>query len=435
MASDDPRKQYQAELDTLRRFTDEGRVTTADADAIREFLRAKDGGDMAVTDPEGETLEPSSLAAYGQGLRLVASRHDTPLIDTDADELNEFMQSCRDGDAPGVKDSGLSVNTLGQQQSALRKFYRFHDHLGVTPEDIIILRAERTPVDERDLFSREEIEAMRDVIDNPRDRCLFELLVYTGQRIRAIQTLRVKDVDTTEAEGGVFYLNTDEDGLKGATKNGMKRPLLGAKRAVYDWLQYHPTGDPEDYLITVRPSANRGEPGSTLHQTTIGRILKGIAKDAGVKGGPDRVNPHLFRHYFVTVAKREYGLDNDTIKRLIGHGPGSKVMETTYAHLTDEDYIEKAEVGAGLREPDDDESLTPNICPTCDENLSPGAKACPACGTVFAPDAKAVKDQVDEDVWDSKGEASGKDENAVNKLKDLLYEYPELYEELTDRAE
>ena len=64
MASDDPREQYRSELDTLSRFTDEGRVTPADADAIREFLRAKDGEDMAVTDPEGDTPEPSSLAAY-----------------------------------------------------------------------------------------------------------------------------------------------------------------------------------------------------------------------------------------------------------------------------------------------------------------------------------------------------------------------------------
>lgn len=435
MASDDPRKEYRRELDTLDRFADEGKVSADDREAIREFLKAKDPEDMSVSDPEGDAKQPSTLAAYSQALRLVSTRSDRPLVEATVQDLNQLMTDCREGDVPGVKDSGLSKNTLSQHQSALRKFYRYHADLGVNPEEIVLLRPERKSVDERDMFTREEIEAMRDVITNPRDRCIFELLVNTGQRVRVIQTLRVKDVKPNEGGSGVFYLNDEIDGLKGADKNGKKRPLLGAKRAVYDWLQYHPTGNPDDYLITIRPSANRGTPGETLHQTTIGGILKRIAEDADIDDWKNRSNAHLFRHHFVTVAKRDYDLDNDTIKHLIGHSPDSRVMETTYQHLTDEDYINRVEVATGDKEPEESGNLTPSVCPTCGENLTPGAKACPGCGTVFAPDAKAVKEQVEDDLWDDKSEAEGAEEDAVDELKKLLRDNPGLLGELSDSAE
>jgi integrase len=430
MASDDPRQLYQKELERLSAAEESGTVDRDEADAVRGFLKAKDPGDLTVNDPDGETLAPSSLAAYAQALRLLSKRHDDPLTDTTADAVNELMQSIVDGTHPDVKDDGLSKNTVAQHQSAARKFYQYHPDVDIDANRIVIFRPERTPVDDRDMFDPEEVEAMRDGIDNPRDKCLFELLIFTGQRIRVVQTLRVKDVDT---DHGVFWINEDADGTKGAERNGKKRPLLGAKRAVYDWLQYHPTGDPDDYLITIRPSANRGTPGGKVHQSTINRVLKGAAEDAGVADRKN-VHAHLFRHYFVTVAKRDYGLDNDTIKHLVGQQPDSKIMETTYSHLSDDDYIQKAGEAFGTREPEDEGSLTPTICPTCSEQLAANAKACPACGNVFAPDAKQVKEQIDDDLWESKGEASEQMEAAIDQLKQVLKENPALYEDLTESA-
>ena len=432
MTSDDPRTQYQNELSRLDKATTNGHLSPDEAAAIRDFLKAKDPDNLSVTDADGETLEPSSLAAYAQALRLFGKRHDDPLTDTTADAVNEIMQAVTDGSHPDVKDDGLSKNTVAQHQSAARKFYQYHTTFDADADRIVIFRPKRTPVDDRDLFDRDEVEAMRDVIDNPRDRCLFELLIFTGQRIRVLQTLRVKDVDTDE---GVFWINAEANGTKGAEQNGKKRPLLGAKRAVYDWLQYHPTGDPGDYLITIRPSANRGTPGEKLHQTTVNRILKGIAEDAGVADRKN-IHAHLFRHYFVTVAKRDYGLDNDTIKHLVGQQPDSKIMETTYSHLTDDDYIEAAEVATGIREPDEDDgSLTPNICGTCGTRLDPGAKACEACGTVYAPDAKAVQEQIEDQVKGSYAETDPDDGDTMEKVDavDELLDDPDVKQALLDR--
>jgi len=439
MVSGAPQDQYRKELNRLEKAvngsspeagrnerldTKLGSLTEPDAEAIREFLSAKDSHDVTVVDPEGESMEYTTLASYGQSLRTVATRAQTPLTELSADEINQLMQSIRLGEHPSVKDSGLSTNTLIQQQSALRKFYRYHD-FSADPESVVIFDSPDSTVDERDMFTRDEIQDMRDVINNPRDKCLFELLINTGQRIRAIQTLRLKDVDTDE---GVFWLNTEADGLKGAEKNGYKRPLLGAKRPVYDWLQYHPTNDPEDYLITGRPSSAKSDPGGQLHQTTFNRILKDIAKEAGVSKPP---NPHNFRHVFVTICKRDYGLDNDTIKHLIGHSADSKVMETTYSHLTDDDYIQAAEVGAGLREPEEPDTLTPQICPTCDTQLEPTAKACGGCGTVFAPDAQDALDAIEQGKQEVLENADTVEEvRDSDKVERILKENPELAVEI-----
>ena len=112
------------------------------------------------------------------------------------------------------------------------------------------------------------------------------------------------------------------------------------------------------------------------------------------------------------------GLDNDTIKHLIGHAAGSNIMETSYAHLNDDDYIKKAEVGAGLRDPEDATTLTPNICPTCDTQLDPSAKACPGCGVVFAPDAKSVEDQIQDDIKRSYAKTDPDDAGAQGDIVD-----------------
>jgi uncharacterized protein YdaT len=46
-----------------------------------------------------------------------------------------------------------------------------------------------------------------------------------------------------------------------------------------------------------------------------------------------------------------------------------------------------------------------------------------------------VKKQVNQDLWDSKSEAEGSKEEAVDELKRILDENPELIEMLADRAE
>lgn len=407
-----------------------GDVSERDADAICDLLDALDPkhpADVFQANGNGtETKESKTLANYTSRLRLASTEVDGDLLDQTTDSINQLMADMADGTADIAPDDGYSVGSVGQYQSALKAFYRYHDGHDVDPEEIPVFAPEDTSVDDRNMFEVDEVQAMRDAIDSPRERCLFELLAFTGQRIRAIQTLRIKDIDLDD---GVLYLNEDAEGLKGAKG---KRPLLGAEAYVRRWLDYHPTKEPDDYLITPKATGG-GEPGGMITQDTLRYHLRKIADKAGVDKD---VHPHIFRHYFTTIAKRDYDMDDAYIKHLRGDAPGSRVMETTYRHLSDADAVEHADAKFEGREPETESPLTPEKCPTCGEIMEPNAKACSACGTVFTPDAKSAEDKIAADVKQSYAETDPDDDEKQDKISQLddLLDDPEIKQALLDRV-
>lgn len=130
-------------------------------------------------------------------------------------------------------------------------------------------------------------------------------------------------------------------------------------------------------------------------------------------------------------------MDKDTIRHLMGHGPNSRVMETTYRHL-DDDHIKDAEVSMGLREPEEEgASLTPPACFECDEPLQPSWDLCPACGYVYGPDAQQAREVVSDSMKDAYAEADPDDEQAQDDLDTLddLLDNPAIEQKLLDRLE
>jgi integrase len=410
--SDDPRARYQREHE---RLDDMG---APDAGPIKELLRALDPEDHTanhVVDGEQETLAVSSLTSYGRALRLLSGETDDPLLETTTDKFNEIFDWWGDE---------LSGQTVKQRQSALMKFLRYHPNPTADPRGIVLVNVDTSSsLDPDSVLTGDEIDALRDACSNDRDHCLVDLLAYTGQRIRAIQTLRVKDVDPDAGASGKYWLNDEVEGLKGADKTATTRPLLGAQKAVREWLRAHPTGEPDDYLLTALPSATAPgglTPGGTLDRSSIHVRLSRIADDADVDKD---VNPHAFRHFFVTTCKRDYGLEDSEIKHLIGHGPDSRVMETTYSHLSDNEVARNVEEKVGYDVEKDDSALTPPTCLTCNEPLPGSAKACPSCGAVYTPDAKASQDEMQDDVKDSYKQTDPEDtemQEKIDTLDDLL---------------
>lgn len=387
-----PREKFERRRQTFKEYVNAGEIDEQTAEAIDELLDAYDGENVMVPTPEGEgTREPGTLMSWLY--RLMTFGRERDLTAATADELNRDIQAMHDGEHPLVKDGGIKRTTLRSYQAALRKFYGYHDDLQVGPADIPLFGQADTGIDPNDMLTKEEVGEIRKAAGNPRDRLIFELLLYTGQRREALRTLRIKDVDVAE---GTYRLNPEVDGLKGAKERNGKRPLLGAKEAVREWLDYHPDpDDPENYLITARPSYSRPDPSEPVSGETIRKVMSNLKETSGIK---KPMHPHAMRHNFVTIAKRDYDVPDDTIKYLIGHGPDSMVMDTTYAHLSGGDHVKRAEAAFGIREPEDESTLTPELCPTCGHNLSPTAKACERCGAVFTPDAQHAQQSIQQDI-------------------------------------
>ena len=357
-------------------------IPRAVADRITELADAMDGEKVRHkyinADGNVQTFAPKSVHNYVSNLRRAAQR-GLDLTTADADAINDFTAGLHD-------DSGLSIATVSVYQSAIVAFVRYHDDLGIAPDDVDVFTPDSTPrIDERDVFTDDDLAALRDACREPRDRALLELLLFSGQRITALRTLRVADVDV---DAGVFYLNPSEGGLKGADKRGLKRPLLGARKYVREWLQFHPYGDdPEAWLFIGNPDHHATNPDEPWSESGSLERLKQIGERAGVTRPVDH---HAFRHYFATTMLRN-GMDSDTLRAMLGVAPDSSIIETTYGHVSNDEYVEKCEVAVGYREEEDEQSrsLTPESCPTCGELLESHWYRCPACGELFDADLKA----------------------------------------------
>lgn len=425
-------KSMRERYETARgRIQNDDDISDAEEKLILEFLDANDPKRNTFQMPDGKTKSYGTLARYARAVGRVARDLDTDLTEATAYDVNRLMDVYLNGNVDSVKDDGLASSSVRNFQGPMRRFYWYHDNLGVNREEIHFADQEESPVDERDMFTPEEVQEIRDEAKRrgSRDACLVDLLLYTGQRRSALLNLRLKDVDTDD---GTFYLNDDDGDLKGASG---KRPLLGAQKTVRDWKRQHPTGNPDDYLITHKHKQDNRDGvrvGDKLDPSTVYRQLQRIGDAAGVD---KPVNAHNFRHYFVTVCKRDYGMDNDTIKHLIGHEPDSKVMERTYAHLTDEDYIKDAEVQFGIREPENENPLTPPVCDGCGEPLEGDWKSCPYCGLTYSPDAREVEDGIQDEVKESYKQTDPGDTETQEKVDalDELLDDPKVKAALLDK--
>jgi len=408
-------------------------VTQTDADAILELCDAFDEDRPTVTKPKWPDA-PSQLTGYREKTtlknwtyNLKEYAHEVDLLDTSTDELNEVAGAwIRDSDTH--RNSPVTKGTVRISQTAARIFYRYHDDVGVDFEDITLFESQETGVNPRDMLTPEEIAEIRDAPDHARDQFMVDMLLYTGVRNNALRTLRIKDLDP---ENGEWHFNTEAEGLKGVYQPQAARPLLGAVASVREWLNYHPySDDPEAYAVVAKPRYGTPDPHTPVNDYTISRALSKLKDETDIE---KPMHPHAMRHNFVTLCKREYDLDDSTVKFLIGHEPDSTVMETTYQHLTGEDHKKKAEVAAGLRDSDDESSLTPDHCDVCGEPLGPNDKACSRCGAVYTPDAKSAKDTIEEKTHEGALAAEDDEEKAaVDAVKSLVDDNPELAVQLID---
>lgn len=338
-------------------------------DRLEQEYRRIDEADMsdgtreAILEAVGDVGTATTKFGYLSALRRAAVATDDELHALGPDEMNDVLQTMAD-------ERGWSEGTLQQSQSALKAFA---EEVGHDRDEIDMVTTSHESPDPRSILGEEEFHELREATTSTMDKALIDFLGYTGQRIRVAQALTVDDID---ADAGVWYMPDADEGLKGADKTGTKRPLLGARKSMGEWMEQHWTGDADDAVFTPAPSSTNAETGDEMGQSSIRRRIEKVADRAGIEKD---TNPHAFRHHFVTVASKRYDMDDATIRHLIGHGEGSRIMSTTYRHLGDDYHIEAAEEAFGIRE-EDQQRRAPPVCSSCNRPLRPECRECPTAG-------------------------------------------------------
>ncbi|WP_276246235.1 site-specific integrase [Haladaptatus sp. YSMS36] len=175
-------------------------------------------------------------------------------------------------------------------------------------------------------------------------------------------------------------------------KSGLTASLAGTEADCGDfnfapylaaWLADHPRSDnPEAYVFVGDPDHFQTNLDEPLCQGTIRRMLQTTAEHADVE---KPVNPHNFRHYWTTIMKQEYGLNDEELKFLLGHQRSGNGMNEVYNHSVDSKLrrnIAEKRDGTISSQP---KPLTPAHCAECNEQLADHWVFCPYCGTAYGP--------------------------------------------------
>jgi len=267
--------------------------------------------------------QSSTAKHYGNDLALFAAWAGKALRDVKVQDIDAFIEHCH--------AQGHAINTINRRLAALRSFYHF---LAIQFED-----APRNPVIPKRHFLRHGLRLPRDlqeetlarlfaVIESPRDRAMFLLMLRCGLRVGEVRNLSLCDLYLEPAFGSLprLWLNG---------KGGYQRVVyLSAQplTALQTWLAQRPNA--EDPAVFLNRFGHR------FTVTGIQDRLAGYCRKAGLW-----VTCHQFRH---TLGRHltEARVPVTTIQRLFGHA----CLRSTEVYLHISDAQVQADYEAAMRE-------------------------------------------------------------------------------------
>lgn len=251
----------------------------------------------------------STAVHYTNDLELFFAWAGKPPAAIQVADVDAFIAHCQ--------QLGHAIATVNRRLAALRSFYHFLSLESddappnpVLPKRHFIRPGRRLPRDVPDA----DLEKLFAVVDNPRDRAIYLLMLRCGLRVGEIRNLSLGDL----------YLHSLHGGLPRLWLHGKG----GVERVVY--LSAQAQAALEAYLAVRPKSADEalflGRFGRRLSVTAIQRQLARYCHKAGLW-----LTCHQLRHTFGRHMV-EAGMPVTSIQRLLGH---SRVRTTElYLHIS-----------------------------------------------------------------------------------------------------
>lgn len=422
----DPNK-YEEKYQKARERLENKDIDEEDRKAITAFIDDREAN---------KDLEYSTLENYTTILLRATELAQKPLTEFEDKQPEEgkyqsdyshFIKGLQNGDYEGIKEGGYSSEYCRSFRQVLKPFFRF---LGNSwSEDISIGQPEEGKITEEDCFTSDETSRLFRVADS-RDSAIIALWLATGQRASAMCSLKLKDVSFTENRGR-FKLNPEAVGLKGA--KGL-RPMLWATPYVKRWVNnHHPNPDNQQApLFCCKRNGAHYSLGDPISYEAIRRMIQSVCEKADIDSS--KAQTHRFRHTAIRRMIRD-GLTEQQICFIVGWHEDSSQL-SRYGSLSDETHSSDIEAEYGLKDEEkDDIGVSFDNCPKCETPLTEmdNTSYCPACGLPLKHSVAETEQKVENDIYESKGEAdTDREEELVDKLRDIVSENPEAIEKLID---
>lgn len=160
------------------------------------------------------------------------------------------------------------------------------------------------------VLSGEEVNRLLSCVKCHKHRVFLLTQYATGLRLSEAAHLKISDIDSQRMQ------------LRIACGKGQKTRLVPlSPRLLQELREYWKVYRPPTYLFSGK------SPDRPLQPTTIQKMFKAAAKDAGIR---KPVTPHTLRHSYAT-GLLEAGVDLLAISRLLGHASFSTTM--IYLHV------------------------------------------------------------------------------------------------------
>ncbi|HUV03598.1 MAG TPA: site-specific tyrosine recombinase XerD [Armatimonadota bacterium] len=265
-------------------------------------------------------LSGNTMAAYGRDLAQFVKH----VREKGAASLEDLTEPLLLGFLDGLRDAGMSPNSIGRKLSAIRTFCKFACREGYLKKDFTAnVEGMRGVKKLPGVLTIEEVSRLLTQPDTrdasgARDRAMLETLYATGVRASELVNLRLSDVNA-----GVGFIR--------CMGKGSKERIVPLGKVAIEYLAR--------YLSNSRPKYARSGSSEYLFLTNRGRKMsrvgfwKIVKKYAARAGITKDVTPHTLRHSFATHLLQG-GADLRSIQEMLGHADIATTQ--VYTHVSRE---------------------------------------------------------------------------------------------------
>lgn len=350
------------------------------SDAITRYLR----------DLKHRGMTQSTIENHEWMYRSIQRELGKPLEEADDEELLTLLEGR--GYKPGMER--LCRNRLNQ-------FMAFMDR----PVKLPLLKLpRRLPVQPSDLVSPDDVRALIEAADHPRDKALIAVTYESAARAREIIGLRYRDITFEPTHARIRVVGKTGERII---------PLVESVPYLQQYLYYAGPYEPDDRIWRSKKIHDQSPIG--YHNFYL--ILKRLALT--VLGR--HIHPHILRHSRATYLVKHPEISTSVICEIAGWTQGTSMMKT-YIHLAGAD-VENAVLsmhGIKSLEGDEDRPLKPITCQRCNHVNPADARFCAHCSLILDGDETIGEIQEAEQLVEEVLKALMANPDLMRQLKDRI---------------